>query len=431
MAEIDQEVARLLAAAAAARKRGDGREEVRLLDAALAIEPEQPVALNARGMRALADKDAAGATAWFRRAASADPGEPALWMNLASAQRALDDAEGERDSLYRALAIDRTHFMAMLRTAELHERLGEEALALQAWQNVVAVRPLIDRTTPELDTMFAHARAYVDARVAILSDRLETALAAPRAAVGKDRLRRFNACVEASLGRRRIYTNQCHGLHYPFLPADEFFARDHFPWMEMLESKTDAIRAELVQLLEAGADGMQPYVQQDSGTPSNKWSDLDHSERWSAFFLWRHGVRVDEACARCPETAALLDALPLSDIPGRSPTAFFSLLHPGTRIPPHTGVTNARAIVHLPLIVPDKCGFRVGGETRPWNEGEAFAFDDTIEHEAWNESRELRAVLILDVWNPHIDEDERTLLRAYFEESIASGLSPNPDDATD
>ncbi|MFX7090878.1 aspartyl/asparaginyl beta-hydroxylase domain-containing protein, partial [Acinetobacter baumannii] len=77
--------------------------------------------------------------------------------------------------------------------------------------------------------------------------------------------------------------------------------------------------------------------------------------------------------ALCPETAVALDAAPLSVIPGKAPSAFFSILRPGAHIPPHTGVTNTRAIIHLPLVVPEGCTFRVGGETRAWREGEAFA----------------------------------------------------------
>ena len=78
--------------------------------------------------------------------------------------------------------------------------------------------------------------------------------------------------------------------------------------------------------------------------------------------------------------------------------------------------------MHLPLIVPPGCGFRVGGETREWREGEAFAFDDTIEHEAWNDSDQLRAVLIFDVWNPHLTELERNLLGQFFAAADASGF---------
>jgi aspartyl/asparaginyl beta-hydroxylase (cupin superfamily) len=104
----------------------------------------------------------------------------------------------------------------------------------------------------------------------------------------------------------------------------------------------------------------------------------------------------------------------LARIPGRAPTVFFSILKAGAHIPPHTGVTNTRTIIHLPLIVPGLCEFRVGGETRAWREGEAIAFDDTIEHEAWNRSDQDRAVLILDVWNPYLSETERALITQSF-----------------
>ena len=94
---------------------------------------------------------------------------------------------------------------------------------------------------------------------------------------------------------------------------------------------------------------------------------------------------------------------------------FFSILRAGRHIPPHTGVTNVRSIVHLPLIVPAGCTFRVGGEVRPWVEGEAFVFDDTIEHEARNPTDRDRAVLILDVWNPYLSDAERAMVCKMYE----------------
>jgi aspartate beta-hydroxylase len=204
-------------------------------------------------------------------------------------------------------------------------------------------------------------------------------------------------------------------VHFPFLPAVEFFERDQFPWLETLERRTAAIRDEALRLVENGIDLIRPYVRQDAGTPDNKWSALNKSLDWSACFLWEYGVRNDAVCALCPETAAALADVPQNIIPGKAPSAFFSLLKPQAHIPAHTGVTNTRAIIHLPLVVPDDCRFRVGGETREWRVGEALAFDDTIEHEAWNDSDALRIVLILDVWNPYLTELEQQLLTNLFE----------------
>lgn len=74
----------------------------------------------------------------------------------------------------------------------------------------------------------------------------------------------------------------------------------------------------------------------------------------------------------------------------------FSILGAGAKIPPHTGVTNTRLTVHLPLIVTEDCAFRVGGDVRPWREGVEWAFDDTIEDEARNDGHEPRAIRIMD-----------------------------------
>ncbi len=126
------------------------------------------------------------------------------------------------------------------------------------------------------------------------------------------------------------------------------------------------------------------------------------------------GARVSRTRStfeRCPRTVAALESWPRCEVPGCSPTAVFSILDARSRIPPHTGVNNTRLIVHLPLIVPPGCGFRVGAEQREWEPGKALIFDDTIEHEAWNDSDTLRAVLILDIWNPAVSVAERELVR--------------------
>jgi aspartyl/asparaginyl beta-hydroxylase (cupin superfamily) len=204
-------------------------------------------------------------------------------------------------------------------------------------------------------------------------------------------------------------------LHYPFLPVDEFFDREHFPWLGKLEGATNHIRRELEEILADADSGLTPYVEQPTGVPENKWSPLDRSRDWSVLHLWRDGERIDDACARAPVTAEFVESLPLCRIPGRAPAVFFSILKAGKSIPPHTGVTNVRAIVHLPLIVPEGCTFRVGGETRSWVEGDAFVFDDTIEHEARNPTARDRAVLILDCWNPYLSEAERRMICRVYE----------------
>jgi aspartyl/asparaginyl beta-hydroxylase (cupin superfamily) len=225
-------------------------------------------------------------------------------------------------------------------------------------------------------------------------------------------IERYEHCLDVLLGKRRIYVHEPTFLHFPHLPAIEFYARE-FAWLDALEAATDDIRSELLAVLADEHAGLVPYVDNPEGVPSlEQWRELNNSLKWSAYYLFRDGVRVTEHCARCPKTAQALQGMPLLDVPGRAPTAFFSLLKPHTHIPPHTGVSNTRLVVHLPLIIPEGCALRVGSETRAWKPGRAWVFDDTIEHEAWNKSDQLRGVLIFDIWNPHLSTAERDLVRA-------------------
>lgn len=383
---------------------------------------------NREGLGALRAGDARTAASHFECACQGDPNATELWINLAAARRLLQDDQGERAALERALEIDQRNLMALIRLAQLHERLGEEGPAAHQWSAVLALASQIETPSPELTELVAHARSYVDRSRRQLADALDRALADDLdAASARDR-RRVRAAADAMLGRRSIYANECHGLHYPFLPADEYFDRGHFDWLKTLEAGTADIRCELEAILADRDPGLAPYIEQLPGVPVSKWSPLDRSLDWGALHLWRDGERIDEACARAPRTAALVETLPLCRIPGRAPAVFFSILKAGKNIPPHTGVTNVRAIVHLPLIVPEGCAFRVGGETRPWVEGEAFAFDDTIEHEATNPTDRNRAVLILDCWNPHLSEAERQMICKIYEVSVArraAGVSAN------
>ena len=369
---------------------------------------------NELGLDALETGDAGEAIKQFRAAVAADPSLTDLWMNLAMAQRMAGDDPGERQSLEQVLALDQHHLMALIRLAQLHERRAEPGAATDHWAMVIGVCSQIPQWTPEVAAVVAHARAFVAERQQALADAVDDGLATALAAASERDRRRASAAADHMLGRGENFAHRCHGFFYPFLPADEFFDRGHFSWFEQLEAATSVVRDELSAILASPDPGLSPYLEMPSGTPRNLWTDLDHSPDWSALHLWRDGERIDAVCERAPRTAALVESLPLARISGRAPAVFFSILKAGKTIPPHTGVTNIRTIIHLPLIVPPDCGFRVGGETRAWREGEAFAFDDTIEHEAWNHSGQDRALLILDCWNPHLSDDERAIILRLF-----------------
>lgn len=385
----------------------------------------QPAAAaNSQGMNALRQGDFKAAAQAFEQAVAADPGSGALLRNLASAYRGAGDDEAELRALERALDIDRRDLVAWMRKGELHQRRGEKGPAFESWNAALRLaEPLKPWSGPLAESLERGLQFAVEGTRAIRAS-ADQALEPLRAELDETELRRLHAFVDVALGQRRIYVNECLGLCYPFLPADEFFDDRHFPWFGKLAEKADAIRDELIELLKDPGEALRPYVKMESGIGETKWSGLDHSLDWGAIFLWEYGQPNRPVIDRCPVTASALEALPRSHIPGRAPSAFFSMLKPHTRIPPHTGVTNTRAIIHLPLIVPQGCGFRVGGETRPWIVGKPFAFDDTIEHEAWNDSDELRAVLIFDVWNPHLTVREQEAIARYYAAADAAGYNP-------
>ncbi len=231
---------------------------------------------------------------------------------------------------------------------------------------------------------------------------------------------RFAASLDLMTGRRRLYYQQPKFYMFPGLPQIEFQPRDTVAWLAGVEAAAPAIRAELDAVL-AEPSLFAPYVEDRVNRPRNDQAGMLHNAAWSAVFLWKDGVENPDIAARCPETIRALAEAPLCRIPGRSPSILFSRLQAGAKIPPHHGLINPRLICHLPLIAPPGSHFRVGGEVREWREGQAWAFDDTIEHEAWNDSGRDRTILIFDVWKPEITTEEQDLIRALFATIDAAG----------
>jgi aspartyl/asparaginyl beta-hydroxylase (cupin superfamily) len=365
--------------------------------------------LEAQGQRAFRSGDLPGARECYRRLVAADGRDPQQWVNLAVVCQGLKDEAGEEAAIEGALARDPLDLLALILRGNLLERQGKRHKAAQAYGAVLAVSPPLERLHPDLRPAVAKALQFRDAYnrevAGFLAERLEPAYADVRG----ERVERFRNAVDIMTGRKRRFDSHSEIFHFPHLPAIEFFERGSFPWLDAIEAETGAIRDEFVRVLEA-EEGFAPYITYPQGVPLNQWVELNNSPRWSAFHLYKMGERVAENAAKCPRTMAAIAQAPQPDLPGRTPSAMFSLLKPRTRIPPHTGVTNVRLVVHLPLIVPEGCRFRVGNEVREWVPGKAWVFDDTIEHEATNDSDKLRVVLIFDIWHPHLTPAERLLL---------------------
>ena len=396
---------------------GKRQDAERILAQARAAAPDHPGLLNVAGMRALLGGDPAGARLLLERATALDPASPMLWLNLALALRELGDEPAERDALEKALVADPRFFPALLQKARLLERQGKRKAAAQMYYAFLCCIPAGVPQAPPVQAAIEQANKVLRDNDAALEAFLRPRVEEARARHAGARLERFDACFDTLVGKRRMFAQQPTFMLFPRLPAIEFVDRDQFPWLDAFDAATDEIRVEARAALTEAAQEFVPYISKPPGAPVDQWQELNDSKRWSTFFLLKNGVRVEDHLARCPKIAALLEAAPLCQIPGHAPTAFLSVLAPKTRIPPHTGVTNTRLIVHLPLIVPPGCGYRVGAETRTWREGSAWVFDDTFEHEAWNDSEEPRVLLIFDVWNPFLTAAERDLVA-----TITSGV---------
>jgi len=388
------------------------------------MAPGHPAVLNELGLRMMQRGDAIRARELFRRAIQADPNHPSLWSNLAASLDALNLWQEETEAVERALALEPRHLASLLQKAALIEARGDARNAARAYRNALATVPPGVTPPDTASDAVQRARAAVRADDEALAAAIEERVADIRTRHGDGSLRRAQRCIELLTARRRRYLPEPTFSYFPEIPAVEFFARDDFPWLDAIEMATAEIRAELTAVLISDRAGLEPYIAYPEGVPLDQWQELNRSRRWSAYFLWNQGVAAPAHLARCPRTAAALQAAPRCEVAGHAPTAFFSILDAGTHIPPHTGVTNTRLTVHLPLIVPPECGFRVGSETREWIPGKAWVFDDTIEHEAWNRSDSPRAVLIFDIWNPFLSEAERDFVRAATEAYSAYYAAP-------
>jgi aspartyl/asparaginyl beta-hydroxylase (cupin superfamily) len=372
---------------------------------------EQPVDVReavTAGFAALRRADPQAALAAFTRAAAAPQADANVWYGLSLAQRKIGTPAEENAALERALGTDPRHLPSLIAKGDWYVREGDTRAAASYYQATLQLTAGQPNLPPELRGELKRIEGLCQRFAREYEAHVLKAIESHGLAAGTHS-RRFDHALELLLGKRQIYYQQPKYFYFPELPQRQFYERAEFAWVEALERKTPAIRAELLALLRTGA-GFEPYVQAESRRPVFNPRGLLNNPDWSAGFLVRSGVEQPGNATRCRETLAALRELPLCRIEGATPSILFSLLRPGARIAPHNGYTNVRLICHLPLIVPPGCALRVGNETRAWQEGELLIFDDSIEHEAWNASSELRVVLLFDVWRPELTPEERTLV---------------------
>jgi hypothetical protein len=365
---------------------------------------------------ALARRDVAGAITALEQGLADLPGDFPGWMKLAALRRNAGRIDAALAAANVALDIQPNDFMALLLKGSLHEQLAQPQRAAELYRAILAdaddMGPLPPPVVAQLDRVRAFLiryRADIEARIGV------AAIADGRHAA---RASRF---IDNVLDRRPVHHQAPTHYRYPGLPDVEFFDFAHAAMRERLRRAFPEILAEFGALLQAHADRQRPYVDLLPGQPVGQWSALNRSTDWNALHLIRYGEPDPLNAATCPRTMAAFAGEEQADIPGLGPNLMFSLLAPHTHIPPHHGVGNFRVVCHLPLIVPANCRFRVGADIRVWQPGEPWIFDDTIEHEAWNDSDELRVVLIGDLWRPELDAEDRGIVRDFMTAQAVSG----------
>jgi len=362
--------------------------------------------------QAVAAGDLRRAVTLLSEAAEGSPDNAELWMKVAALHRATGSPDAALEAVHRALTVSPLDFTMLLMRASLLQRLGHPD-AGQAWGHALAQKPDTD-LPPQLASVVAEGErqhaAWIDAR----ERRMKAAMGGVEQGADDEERARIERFRNNVLGRTKPFYSTPTHFFFPELAQREFHPRRLFPWIGELEAATETIASELQAVMAAERAELVPYIQYDEHLPLAQWRPLNRNPDWTAIHLWRNGELIDANARHCPRTLELLAKFPQPVIGGSGPNAMFSLLAPNTAIPPHVGVNNARLVCHLPLVVPEGCWFRVGAETRFWQRGEAFVFDDTIEHEALNPSNELRVVFIFDVWHPDLSEAERNAVAALI-----------------
>jgi aspartate beta-hydroxylase len=381
----------------------------------LELLPGNFEALQFLASRHMVRGDAIGAISLLLVAQRYAPGNATILHQLGTAQMAAGDFTGAARSLQESVAVMPAMFLARLRLGMALERLQQKDRALIAYFGAVNTAQaqglwLSDASTPPgLRDVVKQSIRFIEAGRHRLFDQILEPL---RARYGRSELSRVEECLAIYLGEKQAVLPDSRQkpkfLYFPGIPSQTYYGSERFPWQAALEAATEAIKKEMKDVLAEGLS-LQPFLQADSPELLDAYlkASTDRPPAWDAYFFYRHGERYDDHCDRCSQTTGVLESLPLVRVRDHAPETLYSVLRPGTHILPHRGVTNTRLVTHLPLMVPENCALRVGGETHVWQEGRCITFDDTFEHEAWNKSAETRVVLIVDSWNPDLTEAER------------------------
>jgi aspartate beta-hydroxylase len=413
----------LLAAAEAHAQRGQFAQAEGALIKAQQLDPAHD--LPYRGLVGLYmhTEDWAKALGAARSLAQLLPQDVAASFELAQllwANQKQGDALAE---IARTVSLDVQHHEAWLLMGHWRKEHGDAMGAAKAWFQAIHraqsqglwLSPQTLDLQVQQEVLGAMASLRVDRKA-----HLSLALDAARAAHGAKAIERIERGLLAYLGEVPLELGDARQnpkvFNVPGLPSPPYHDPYLQPWAKTLQAGWKDIRAEALAVVNGGQN-VRSFLDLKPGDDVKKYvSGAALNPAWDAYFFYRHGERFDANHAACPITSALLESMELCRIDQQSPEICFSVLRPGSTIERHYGVTNARLVTHLPLIVPPDCALNLIDASRhTWKEGELMMFDDTYHHEAWNKSAEVRIILLMDCWNPYLTPPERMAFKALIE----------------
>ena len=361
---------------------------------------------------ALKQGDLNGARQQFEHLCQSQPSIDA-WLGLSDTARQQGDKALRLHALDTAQAINANDLRVLVFKGDYYDDIGDKRQAGAFYGQALSLASQSQQIPPQLNTLLQRAQTrctdYAREYQAYLDDHLKPG--ADEATAELDN--RFDYSLDIMFGRKPVYAQQPTQYFFPGLPSQPFYDRNEFAWSAALEAATSDIRTELLNHIQTDIK-FRPYVERNTDSPRADHAGMMDNPGWSALFLWRDGEPVNDILDIFPKTKAAMEQVNKANIPGHSPTVLFSLLKSGVRIPPHTGLMNTRLICHLPLIIPNNCAIRVGPHTEQWIDGQVMVFDDSMEHEAWNNSTENRYVLIFDTPNPNLSAREHDRVAALF-----------------
>jgi len=206
-----------------------------------------------------------------------------------------------------------------------------------------------------------------------------------------------------------------HLFFVPGLAPIPVYGPTHMPWRNGLEAAFDGIRKEFLATWEAAKGEERPYLGPGASGLGESWTPIVNSLNWGSLHLYKQGVANPQLVELFPETMRALQPVPLVDAANGPSEILFSVLQGEQRIPPHFGVANTAATVHMPIVATEGSAIRVVDDVFHWQPGKVFAFDDAFDHESWNDSAEPRVNLLFETWHPDLTDDERRVITIAFE----------------